>query len=126
MGKTIGTGYENDGLFFLNTRPQFVLCNVSTSDSLWNQRVGHPSHRVSSLHPIFKNKNVVENTCLICPLAKQTLNLFLLHTTTSSSCFDLIHMDIWGGYHVPCLSRAHYFLTIMDDHSKFTWIYRQS
>ena len=37
--------------------------------------------------------------------------------------FVLLHCDIWGPYKVPYLSGARYFLTIMDDFSRFTWIF---
>jgi len=37
--------------------------------------------------------------------------------------FDLIHVDIWGPYFVPSFEGHGYFLTIVDDFSRFTWIY---
>lgn len=41
----------------------------------------------------------------------------------SSNLFDLIHCDIWGPYHVSSHSGYNYFLTLVDDYSRFTWIY---
>lgn len=35
----------------------------------------------------------------------------------------MIHCDIWGPYRVPSYSGARYFLTIVDDFSRGTWIY---
>lgn len=35
----------------------------------------------------------------------------------------LIHVDIWGGYSVPSHFGARYFLTIVDDSSRATWVY---
>lgn len=32
-------------------------------------------------------------------------------------------MWTYGGYHVPSLSGAQYFLTIVDDHSRSTWVF---
>ena len=37
--------------------------------------------------------------------------------------FNLIHCDIWGRYKYSSLSGAHYFLTIVDDYTQFTWIF---
>ena len=37
--------------------------------------------------------------------------------------FYLIHCDIWGRYKYSSLSSAHYFLTIVDDYTRFTWIF---
>jgi len=35
----------------------------------------------------------------------------------------MIHCDIWGPYRHPSLSGAHYFLTVVDDFTRFTWIF---
>lgn len=48
---------------------------------------------------------------------------FSLRTISSVSSFNLIHVDIWGGYHEPSLTGAKYFLTIIDDHTRSTWVY---
>ena len=42
---------------------------------------------------------------------------------TTSSCFELIHIGIWGPYAHPDLNGNHYFLTIVDDFSKATWVF---
>ncbi|KAL0410883.1 UNVERIFIED_CONTAM: Copia protein [Sesamum latifolium] len=34
-----------------------------------------------------------------------------------------MHVDVWGPYHQASLSNCHYFLTIVDDHSRATWTY---
>ena len=41
----------------------------------------------------------------------------------ASACFDLVHIDIWGAYRVPARGKFKYFLTIVDDHSRATWVY---
>lgn len=40
-----------------------------------------------------------------------------------SSIFDLIHCDIWGPFYVSTLNGFKYFLTIVDDCSRCTWVY---
>ena len=37
--------------------------------------------------------------------------------------FEKIHCDIWGPYRVPTHSGAQYFLTIVDDFTRYTWIH---
>lgn len=37
--------------------------------------------------------------------------------------FDLIHIDIWGPYHKTTYDGKQYFLTIVDDATRFTWLY---
>lgn len=77
------------------------------------------------LFPCFQHKSCDSNKCVICPLAKQTRAPFSLSSISTKSCFELIHVDIFGGgvYHVPSIFGAKYFLTIVDDYSKSTWIY---
>ena len=62
------------------------------------------------------------NPCDTCHFAKQKRLPFPDSITISSQCFDLLHMDIWGPYAHPSLLGHKYFLTIVDDKSRYTWI----
>jgi len=35
----------------------------------------------------------------------------------------LIHVDIWGPYSIPSIHGHKYFLIIVDDYSRYTWIF---
>ena len=81
-----------------------------------------------------KNQQLVQNVitcninktfdCFICSLAKQKRLPFPTSiSSSSSSCFDLIHANIWGPYSTPSLNGSKYFLTLVDDHSRCTWVY---
>ena len=59
---------------------------------------------------------------VLCPLAKQKRLPFLTSTHTSSSCFDLVHIDILDPYSTP-LNGSSYFLTIVDDYSRCIWVF---
>ena len=61
--------------------------------------------------------------CYVYPLAKQHKFPFPKSTSVSLSCFDLIHADIWGPYSTPSLNGSRYFHTLVDDHSRCTWVY---
>ena len=39
------------------------------------------------------------------------------------SPFDLVHMDIWGSFSIPTLDGYIYFLTLVDDATRATWIF---
>ena len=58
--------------------------------------------------------------CETCHFAKQKRLPFPDSITVSSQCFDLLHMDIWGPYAHPSLLGHKYFLTIVDDKSRYT------
>jgi len=59
----------------------------------------------------------------VCLRAKQTRNPFPLSENKAKNCFDLIHYDIEGPYHVKSFSGVQYFLTILDDASQRVWVY---
>ena len=37
--------------------------------------------------------------------------------------FHLIFCDIWGPHRTSTYTGAYYFLTIVDDHTRCTWVY---
>jgi len=63
------------------------------------------------------------DVCDVCFRAKQTRMSFPLSNNKAKNCFDLIHCVIWGAYRVKSLSGVHYFLTIVDDTSRGTWVF---
>lgn len=73
--------------------------------TLWHRRLGHAP--VSSLKIIPGVPNVLNDTavkdCSIFPLAKQTRLSFLVSTSVTKSCFQLLHTDVWGPYRVPLM-----------------------
>ncbi|KAL3346144.1 hypothetical protein AABB24_024872 [Solanum stoloniferum] len=56
-------------------------------------------------------------------MARQTRMSFPNSTSFSSKPFDLLHLDLWGPYHMPTHDHYKYFLTIVDDHSRSTWVH---
>lgn len=41
----------------------------------------------------------------------------------SRRCFVLIHVDLWGPYKIVILDGNKYFLTVLDDYSRMTWVF---
>lgn len=67
-------------------------------------------------------KNI--NKCYdICHRAKQARQPFSSSSIKTQAAFQLIHCDVWGLYHTPFLAGAHYFLSIIDDFIRTTWVY---
>ena len=55
---------------------------------------------------------------------KQNKHVFLsLTMSTSSHCFELIHVDIWDAFLLPSIIGSCSFLTIVDDYSQCILIY---
>ena len=110
----------------------FYFCNSATVDfKIWHKRLGHPNTNV--LHDLLQsgflgNKvspsiNVVQFDCNSCKLGKSKILPFPTHKSNVSQAFDMIHSDLWGM--TPVISHAHYkyFVTFIDDYSRFTWVY---
>lgn len=72
----------------------------------------------------FLSKSIVLKHCDICPYAKQTRLCYPKPTTLRSLCsFELLHMDIWGLFRTPTYNVQRYFLTIVDDYTRGTWVF---
>lgn len=56
------------------------------------------------------------------PLAKQKHLPFSLNQTATQQTFEIINCGIWGAYYTPSLDDCHYFLNLVDDYTKFTWV----
>ena len=56
-------------------------------------------------------------------MAKQKHLPFPFNNNLSNFAFALLHMDVWGLYSTPTLDGYKYFLTIVDDSTRATWIY---
>ncbi|RVW95625.1 Retrovirus-related Pol polyprotein from transposon TNT 1-94 [Vitis vinifera] len=117
--RTIGLGKQRDGLYYLvalateksltnhSSSTNQPACNLAISSTdLWHSRLSHSN-----------------NACPICPLAKQSRLPFGTSAISSTKPFEIIHCEIWGRYRHPSLFGAHYFLTIVDDYTRFTWIF---
>ena len=99
-------------------------CNIIPVD-LWHFQMGHLSTErlqcIRSYYPILRNnKDFVCNTCHYTKHKKLPFSSSISH---ASHIFDLLHMDIWGPCSKTSMHGHKYFLTIADDHSRFTWIH---
>ena len=72
------------------------------------------------MHFVQCNKNA---HCDVCPIAKQKRLPFFSSNNISALPFDLVHCDLWGPFSIPTVEGYKYFLTIVDDFSRCTWIY---
>nr|GEV04349.1 retrovirus-related Pol polyprotein from transposon TNT 1-94 [Tanacetum cinerariifolium] len=143
--KVTGLGRLKEGLYHLVNVPAYkvdsvfsslvktsmqkfslsAVGNKSIKDSygLWHHRLGHVSDvKLKQIHETSVSKSNHDN-CLSCPMAKFTKLPYSISESYSTSVFELIHIDIWGPYKVPTNRKFRYFLTMLDDCSRGTWIY---
>ena len=103
--------------------------NVQNENSafLWHQRLGHISkERMMRLvkseilpHLDFGDLDV----CVDCIKGKQTRHISKNSTTRSNELLELIHTDICGPFDIPSWSGEKYFITFIDDFSRYCYLY---
>lgn len=104
---------------------QHMLITTTSSDfKLWHLRLGHvPDNILQHMH-ITTISSLSNKSCPVCPISKQYKLSFPKHSrSVSSDFFDLIHMNIWGSYHIVTNTGCKYFLTMIDDYTKATWVF---
>ncbi|XP_074377153.1 uncharacterized protein LOC141718673 [Apium graveolens] len=108
--------------------PSF-FSNVTTVSPIsvskfWHMRLGHIPDNVLSHIPISVQSEPCSKKCPVCPLSKQYKIPFpKFSASVSTESFALIHMDIWGPYHIATNTGCKYFLTIVDDYTRATWVF---
>lgn len=120
--KMIGAGEERNDICYFKTENPIALNATNESDhTLWHQRLGHPSF--SCLPTFISAKNKSDFPCDACLKAKHHRLLFARNDNKSNIHFNRIYCDIWGAYHIKSSCGVRYFLTIVDEYSRNTWVY---
>ena len=117
---------SNCSTVFHSVNDVHCVNNVHVQPHVWHFILGHLSNAKLALlkHndvPLFNVNKMVD--CEICPLAKQKRLPFTSSSHISSHCFDLIHCDLWGPFSTSTIDGCNFFLTIVDDCSRCTWVY---
>jgi histone deacetylase 1/2 len=96
------------------------------SSSHWHRRLGHPSSAV--VQKILRDNNIPfsesnkESVCDACQKAKSHQLPYPKSSSESSAPLELVFSDVWGPA-CAIVGRNKYYVTFIDDFSKFTWIY---
>ena len=135
-GKMIVKGPKVGRLFLLLLSPSpvlnYVACNIVQCDNqVWHRCLGHPNSHVlrvllksgllGNKNLTFSNNDVVD--CASCKLGKSKTLPFPLHKTRTTKPFELVNTDVWGIVPVISHERYKYFVTFIDDFTRFTWVY---
>jgi hypothetical protein len=125
--KPILEGRCENGLYPVRSPNKEALGVVKPSVSLWHHRLGHPAaaivQQVVHRHQLpvaqeSKNKSV----CDAYQQGKSHQLPYLRSPTISASAFDLVFSDVWGPA-ATSVGRNNYYVSFIDDHTKFVWIY---
>ena len=123
----IGKGRRIGNLYVFDTESPPASVNAVVDISMWHKRLGHPAFSrldvISEVLGTTHHKNKKAAFCHVCHLAKQRKLSFPSENNICKATFELLHIDIWGPFSVETVEGYKYFLTIVDDHSRATWVY---
>jgi histone deacetylase 1/2 len=95
--------------------------------SKWHNCLGHPSLPIVT--KVIDSNNLscssVSNKKSVCDACQQAKSHQLPYNRSVSSTsfpLELVHSDVWGPA-VESVGRKHYYVSFVDDFSRFTWIY---
>ncbi|KAI3706925.1 hypothetical protein L6452_25015 [Arctium lappa] len=99
--------------------------------SLWHRRMCHMNFK--TMNNLVKNNLVrglpskvfsCDDHCVACLKGKHHKTSHKTKEINSiSSCLQLLHMDLFGPTNVMSIGKKSYCLVIVDDYSRFTWVY---
>jgi histone deacetylase 1/2 len=124
---TLLTGPCKNGLYPVKSSNKRVLGVTKPSASLWHHRLGHPAssvvQHVLNHHklPFVKESNKA-GVCDACQKGKSHRLPYPHSSSVSAGVLDLIYSDVWGPA-PSSVGRNIYYVSFIDDYSKFTWIY---
>ena len=133
-GLTIGRGRRIANLYLLDVEDpadssQLSSCSLNSviDSAVWHKRLGHTSFsRINMLTDVLGLSKQRNKGVLHCDIRQRAKQKKLPYPTRNNICaapFDLLHIDVWGPFSEPTVEGFRYFLTIVDDHSRVTWVY---
>nr|GEU62417.1 putative ribonuclease H-like domain-containing protein [Tanacetum cinerariifolium] len=108
----------------------FVKAKIDESN-LWHRRLGHVNFK--TMNKLVKGNlvrglptNIFENdnTCVACKKGKQHRASCKTKPVSSiDQPLYRIHIDLFGPTFVKILNKKSYYLVVIDDYSRFTWVF---
>lgn len=88
--------------------------------TMWHHRLGHaPMSKIEKIGGLKGLKSHIDEICVTCPMAKMTKQPFPSSSSRAGQPFELVHIEIFGWVKTS----YKYFLTIVDDHTRVTWVH---
>ena len=133
-GKIIAQATDDNGLYELNTTQKALKVaegNHAECIHYWHNRLGH---RDPNAIRILEKQNAAVNfhiqpcdvskVCECCIKAKMSRKAIPKKSESrAAEVLDLIHTDVCGPMQTVTPSGNKYFMTMIDDHSKYTTVY---
>ena len=132
------TGYRHGNIYEANLlsntdgKITCLLSKASTSESwIWHKKLSHLNF--SNLNELVRKDLVrglpkvmfnADGLCDACQKAKQRRTSFKNKTESSiDEPLHLLHLDLFGPVNVLSISKKRYALVIVDEFTRYTWVY---
>ncbi|KAL0537600.1 hypothetical protein IC582_026583 [Cucumis melo] len=130
-GKFVGKGYLSNGLFVLNTVSMnsnaSSLAYIVESADLWHCRLGHVNfasiRKLKDLRLIDTSKSHEYGKCPVCVESKFFKKPFKPVESRSTDLLELIHSDLVDFKDTTNRGGKNYYVSFVDDFSRFIKIY---
>ncbi|MCO5575101.1 hypothetical protein L7F22_028898 [Adiantum nelumboides] len=134
----ITTGTLENGLFVLDRyEKQIQACIAETKTQamqdadLWHARFGHVGYgslmtlrRHNMVHDLSLLEMPPRHVCEGCVLGKMHRFAFSQNgSVRATRKLQLVHNDVCGPMRTPSVGNSLYFVTFIDDFSRFCWVY---
>ena len=124
-GKTIGIRRESQGLYHLSSPSTPAVCISTDAPLLIHSLLGHLSlSKFQKMVPHFSSLSSF--ACESCQIGKHTRVSFpKCLNNQAKSLFELVHTDVWGACRTASTLRFQYFVTFIDDYSRYLVIFNE-
>jgi hypothetical protein len=123
-GPCYGGLYPMLPMFHETSKHSFII--IKPSSSTWHRRLGHPSsfvvQQVLRRNKIAYTPESTSYVCDSCQLAKIHQLPYPISSSVSNVPLEQVFSDVWGPAPLSVGKHA-YYVSFIDDFSKFTWIY---
>ncbi|KAM1025659.1 hypothetical protein ACFX13_039472 [Malus domestica] len=131
--KMLFSGPVRDGFYpFHASSPaagsqHLFAATTMASQDLWHKRLGHPSTKILNklvFTSCISMSRTMNNTfCSDCVVSKSSKLPFVSGSCTTSKPLELLHMDVWGPAPISSVHGFRYYVIIVDDYTKYSWLY---
>ncbi|KAM1466210.1 hypothetical protein ACFX2I_031434 [Malus domestica] len=123
--KIPATTFDNSFATRLSRCAAFLGQKVRTA--IWHQRLGHPSEeilaRMLKATDITISKDSCPNMCTSCVKGKMCRQVFPVRQNKAKCLFEKVHSDVWGPSQIQYVEGYKYYITFVDEFSRFMWIF---
>ncbi|KAM0872543.1 hypothetical protein ACQ4PT_038661 [Festuca glaucescens] len=134
--KLVLVGHVENNLYVVDLSKEsssLPTCLMAKHDEgwLWHRRLGHVNMR--NLKQLLKGEHIVgltsisfekDRVCSACVAGKQLKKRHPIKSIiTTSRPLELLHLDLFGPSHYDTLGGSKYGLVIVDDYSRYSWVF---